>query len=263
MRAPAVSPATVDPAKPSQDFLGLIDGAIGCLPSQMPAVYPPVSEHTTQIYLLALRDDVPAAGLFHSVDQPPSWLLYLGVRDAAGTATRVAGLGGSVLHGPADVPGHGSFLVATDPTGGVIGFWQPAREEVFPTGVGAFAWAELNTRDGRAADEFFGALFGYEQRQVGDGETFDYTAWHLDGTPAIGRMRMGAEFPPEVPAHWMVYFGVPPEVGTDDAAKKVTELGGTVCIEPFDSPYGRIAVVADGTGATFSLIDQSRRGNPS
>ena len=42
-------PVTCEPAKPSQDFLGLIVGAIGCLPASTPAVYPPTSDATTQI----------------------------------------------------------------------------------------------------------------------------------------------------------------------------------------------------------------------
>ena len=36
--APATMPVTREPAKPSQDFLGLIVGAIGCLPASTPAV---------------------------------------------------------------------------------------------------------------------------------------------------------------------------------------------------------------------------------
>ncbi len=44
---PAATPASREPAKPSQDFFGLIDGAIGWRPKRTPATYPPVSEHTT------------------------------------------------------------------------------------------------------------------------------------------------------------------------------------------------------------------------
>ena len=35
--APATMPATCEPAKPSQDFFGLIVGAIGCRPASTPA----------------------------------------------------------------------------------------------------------------------------------------------------------------------------------------------------------------------------------
>ena len=36
INTPAVIPKTIDPAKPSQDFFGLIFGAIGCLPNSTP-----------------------------------------------------------------------------------------------------------------------------------------------------------------------------------------------------------------------------------
>ena len=39
----------------------------------------------------------------------------------------------------------------------------------------------------------------------------------------------------------------------DDGAAKVLELGGTVLREPWDSPYGRMAQVADPTGAAFKI----------
>ncbi len=44
-----------EPAKPSQDFFGLIDGAIGCLPRNTPAAYPPVSESTTAASVTRIR----------------------------------------------------------------------------------------------------------------------------------------------------------------------------------------------------------------
>jgi predicted enzyme related to lactoylglutathione lyase len=56
----------------------------------------------------------------------------------------------------------------------------------------------------------------------------------------------------------MVYFTAAPEIGTDSAASRVLELGGRVTVEPYDTPFGRITVVADHTGAVFSVIDPSR-----
>ena len=68
-----------------------------------------------------------------------------------------------------------------------------------------------------------------------------------------GQMVGGTTAPqmPGVPNHWHVYFAV---ADADAAAAKVTELGGTVMVEPFDTPVGRIAVVSDPQGAVFSII---------
>lgn len=208
-------------------------------------------------YSVAVHDGEPVAGLYEASDDiPPGWLLYLHVPDAGTVRERVAALGGRVLAGPADRPAAGRVLLAADPTGATIGFWQdtsnrsPATER-----VGALVWAELNTRDAEAADLFYTGLFDYEERQLGDGERFDYKSWSTDGVEAVGRQRVGAESPAGQPAHWMVYFAVDPAVGADASAERVTALGGTVEVPPFDSPFGRIAVVRDPYGAVFSLVD--------
>jgi predicted enzyme related to lactoylglutathione lyase len=54
-----------------------------------------------------------------------------------------------------------------------------------------------------------------------------------------------------VPNHWHVYFAVD---DADAAAAKVSGLGGSILVEPFDSPVGRIAVARDPQGAMFSVI---------
>ena len=49
----------------------------------------------------------------------------------------------------------------------------------------------------------------------------------------------------------MVYFAVE---SCDDAAARVVELGGSVVQPPFDTPYGRMALVAGPQGETFSVM---------
>jgi predicted enzyme related to lactoylglutathione lyase len=60
-----------------------------------------------------------------------------------------------------------------------------------------------------------------------------------------------ADFPGGPSPHWMVCWAVS---DTDAAAATVSKNGGTVDMEPFDSPYGRIAVVHDPWGAGFSVM---------
>ncbi|OLR91661.1 hypothetical protein BJP25_25460 [Actinokineospora bangkokensis] len=210
-------------------------------------------------YVLATVDDQPVAGLHTPQgDQPPAWTLYLTVGDTLNTAERVRDLGGHVLAEPTEVPGQGGLLVAADPSGAAIGFWRQDRDWRLGTGFpGAFTWAELNTWDGAAADTFFAALFGFDIAQMGDGEAFDYTSWTVNGEEVLGRLRMGGEFDPGTPPHWMVFFEVDPEVGTDRVAQRAVRLGGRVTVAPFDSPFGRAAVVADPTGAEFTVLDRS------
>ncbi|MFI9816143.1 VOC family protein [Saccharothrix variisporea] len=207
-------------------------------------------------YTIALVDGVPVAGLYPpSAATPPGWLLYLHTADLDRTSALAAELGAKTVMGPLEIPGKGHVQLVTDPAGAVVGFWQATADESVLVGrPGALAWQEVVTRDTEVADAFYRSVFGYEERQVGDGEQLDYKVWSVGGTEVAGRLRMGPDFPPDLTPHWMVYFAVSPEVGTDKAAEQATALGGTVDVQPFDSPYGRIAVVRDPYGSAFSLI---------
>lgn len=217
-------------------------------------------------YTTALIGNRPVAGLTGiaaPAGHPVTWTLYLNSANVAHTAMVIEELGGQVRHEPKEIVGWGSMLIGMDPTGGEIGFWQPATPWIFHTvDPGSLVWAELNTRDGLRADEFFVKLFGYRQRQIGDGIEIDYTAWSLGDYTLLGRLTMTKEWPSDAQAHWMLYFAVDPATGTDGAVNRVLELGGQVKIYPFDSSFGRIAVVQDPSGATFSLIDTTQQPQP-
>lgn len=218
-------------------------------------------------YTTALRKGQPVAGLAGvrlPAGRPAAWTVYLASDDIERTAQAWMRWGGRVLDGPLDVPGRGRVLTGADPTGAVIGFWQPVgRWMVHTTGAGALAWAELNTWDGARADAFFARVFGYRQRQIGDGRSVDYTIWSRGGHTILGRLQMNRDWAsPDIGAHWLPHFAVDPRTGTDAAVERVLELGGWVDFEPYDSELGRIARVADPTGAAFALMDSTRRLEP-
>jgi uncharacterized protein len=60
--------------------------------------------------------------------------------------------------------------------------------------------------------------------------------------------------PEGTPAVWEVYLGVE---DTDASLATVERLGGTVLEPAVDTPHGRMAKVADPTGATFRVITAS------
>jgi uncharacterized protein len=218
-------------------------------------------------YATALCGGRPVAGLAGvavPAGQPVAWTLYLASANIMHTAAMFARRGGRVLDGPADVPGQGRVLIGADPTGGVIGFWQPTGWWMFHTAdPGSLFWAELNTWDGARADKFFANLFGYRQQQIGDDIDVDYTTWSGGGQTMLGRVQLNEDWAdPHIPAHWMPYFAVDPQTGTDAAAGRVLELGGRVDIDPYDTELGRIARVTDPCGAAFALIDPTVRLEP-
>ncbi len=214
-------------------------------------------------YTTALCAGRPVAGLAGvpvQAEQAVTWTLYLASENVAHTAELFIYWGGQVLYGPADVPGQGRVLIGADPTGGVIGFWQPAMPRtLYATEPGSLIWAELNTWDGACADEFFANLFGYHQQQIGDGREVDYTTWSRGGPTMLGRLQMSEDWALDIPAHWMLHFAVDPQEGTDAAVNRVLALGGKVDVFPYDTELGRIARVIDPSGAGFALIDPTAR----
>lgn len=118
--------------------------------------------------------------------------------------------------------------------------------------MGTFVWQELMTPDPARAGAFFGALLGWTCREVDMGHMGMYTIASHGGKDLAGMMKMDGPMWDGIPPHWMAYIAVP---DVDAAAAKVAELGGKVCVPPFDiAGVGRVAVINDPTGAVVSLI---------
>jgi predicted enzyme related to lactoylglutathione lyase len=62
-----------------------------------------------------------------SPDAPSQWIPFIAVDDVHAAVERVRALGGSILKGPADVPGYGWYSIITDPTGATFGIWKPRQ----------------------------------------------------------------------------------------------------------------------------------------
>jgi predicted enzyme related to lactoylglutathione lyase len=185
------------------------------------------------------------------------WCLYLASPDANGAAQKIRDKGGEVLMEPMQVGDFGTMVLARDPSGVVFGVWQAGVHTGFeaqPEQPGAFCWAEVFTREPEKSDAFFPGVFGYSAQQMQD-EAMDFRVYNLGERPALGRMKMTEEFPPEVPAYINVYFNVP---DCDAAVAKATERGGELRFGPMDMPFGRFASLSDPQGANFSVIDMTR-----
>lgn len=57
---------------------------------------------------------------------PPGWIPYLTVESVAAATRRARALGGEVLRDCVPIE-PGTFSVVRDPTGGVVGLWEPRR----------------------------------------------------------------------------------------------------------------------------------------
>jgi len=215
-----------------------------------------IGSKESHYYTLCQVNGLNAAGMGQlppGMSAPPAWTLYFGVEDIHAAAALVQKHGGHVGMGPIDVFDQGRLAICADPTGAHFGLWQSLKHQgaQLVNEPGAMTWRDLKTRDAAAARAFYGAVFGLEAKKLEGMGHMQYWTLHKGQTTVGGILQMTAASPAEVPAHWQCYFAVP---DADVAVKQATELGGKVLREPLDSPYGRVAALADPSGATFTVI---------
>lgn len=200
------------------------------------------------------KDGVLVAGCMSSqLGLPDVWSVYLAVSDPDKTTTAATENGGEIQIAPMAVGDLGTMAVLADPSGASIGIWKPGEHRGF--GIlgepGAPSWFELHSRNYAAALPFYQQVFGWETRSVADTDDFRYSTMQ-DGEESLAGMMDSAGFLPEgVPSHWAVYFG---SADTDASVATAVKLGGTVLQAAEDTPYGRLATLADPTGAQFRII---------
>lgn len=80
-------------------------------------------------YYLLNDGDTQVGGAMQSMNEqaPAFFLAWVQVDDVDAAAERVTNHGGQLLGEPMDYPGVGRMIVATDPTGGVLGLITPAN----------------------------------------------------------------------------------------------------------------------------------------
>jgi len=184
---------------------------------------------------------------------PPVWTTYVNVGDADDVAVKVKANGGQLLMDPFDVLDVGRMALFADPSGAVLGVWQPRAHK--GAGLvdepGTYCWSELVTTDVAGAKEFYRAVFGWGAEDYGPPGPGGYAEWRLGGHSVGGMMAKPDTVPAEVPPHWMVYFAV---TDADGAVDTIGRLGGSVVMEPHDIEPGRFAIVSDPAGTAFSVI---------
>jgi predicted enzyme related to lactoylglutathione lyase len=117
---------------------------------------------------------------------------------------------------------------------------------------GAFSWIELATTDQNAAKHFYTSLFRWNFIDNPMGPNAFYTMFTLEGRNAAAAYTLDAEQTANgVPVHWNLYIDV---ASADATASRAAELGGSILAGPFDVfTFGKMAVLADPTGAPFSI----------
>ena len=208
-------------------------------------------------YFMFLRDGVPVAGGMGDMGDMKAqnlWKVYLSTDDIAKTLGAAENEGAQIISPQMPVADLGIQAVLVDPTGAQVGAWQPGTFPGFAVlnEHGAPSWFELHTRDHAAAVSFYRSVFRWDTLTAGDTDEFRYTMMRNptgDGELA-GVMDASAFLPKGVASHWTIYW----EVDDPDATTaKAKALGGSIIVAPEDTPYGRLATLADPAGAEFKL----------
>ena len=182
---------------------------------------------------------------------PSHWNVWVASDNADRTVEKAAAAGGQVLMAPATLGPSGRLAMVADPGGAAVGIWQAGQH--IGAGVvdepGAMTWYEVNTRAFQDNQRFYGEVFGWTAEPL-DAPGVNYATWKLGDRTVGGMLEMNEQWE-GIPSAWMVYFAT---TDTDDAAKRATELGGSVGAPPFDTAFGRIAVLVDPSGGHFSVV---------
>lgn len=193
---------------------------------------------------------------------PHLWQIYFASDDLAADAKRVSDLGGQVVMEPMQIGTQGSMGLFTDASGAMFGLWQDDQhggflEQGLPVSV---VWCEVSTHDSAQALTFYGELLSATSDKLPE---VDY---HILQHPArqhpssqhrsaafagVSGMGMAQNWEAVGAGGWMVYFYTP---NPDQTGQTAEQYGGKVLVQPFDTPNGRIAVLADPAGTVFSVV---------
>lgn len=207
----------------------------------------------------AAVDGVPVAELAQRAvpaGQPlnAAWLTFIAVADVDAAVPAAVKSGATVLYPPHALAGFGREAILRDPQGAVFAIVASSSGDPVDTlaAPGAWIWSSLLTSDPDKGAAFYQDLFGYDVFDLPDDPRGQHLILASGNYARAGVNPLPADRPDARP-RWLDYVRV------DDAAAvaaKAQSLGGRVLVPPRPDRYGgRIAVVADPSGAPFGLME--------
>ena len=218
-----------------------------------------VSGPGPEAYTIALSDERPLGGMVQvkpraGTNGNPRWVGYISVPSVARAQRAVLKAGGKELLAPKKLPKRGEQAVFADPEGAVFGVIKSSSGDPqdFLAEPGEWIWIELLSRDAHQAAEFYRAVAGYDVVKNSDGSGANDYVLVSEKFARATVMEIPKDRPQVLPT-WLPYVRV------QHIAESITQaqqLGGKVLVAPQPELFkGRIAVVADPTGAAIGLLE--------
>ena len=210
-------------------------------------------------YAEASLDGRPVAGLISKAlpagqQRQPAWLSFIAVRDVDAAKKNALQHGAKVLYEPHDIAERGREAVFADPQGAVFAVLASSSGD--PSDVlaapGEWIWSSLITSDADTNAAFYQTLFDYDVFDLPDDDNGEHLMLASDNYARASVNTLPAKGPNAHP-HWINYVRVD---DVDKASAKLLALGGKIVLAPrLDRHGGKVAVVADPTGAPFGLLE--------
>lgn len=209
-------------------------------------------------YSMFVKDGIAVAGLgANSSGFKDSWTTYLAVEDIDATLAAVVKRHGKILMPMTDTGDFGKLAVIAGPGRAVVGLWQAGSFKGLnpPDAAGFPLWHTLNTYRFDEVFNFYCNVMGWRPQLPPPDAAIRYAAFQTGDSirtaifdaAAAGMVR---------PSRWWVSFGVPDVAA---AVAWVEVLGGKVLVEPLETPFGKVALIADPGGAEFYVAEPGYR----
>jgi len=186
-------------------------------------------------YTMLRQDGADVAAVGQQETGGGRWVTFLSTPDIEDSARRVRAAGGTVFVEPMAIMRAGSMALAADPTGAVLGLWQPDLFAGFPDvrAPGCPEWFHHGSQEPDAASRFYAEAFDL-QALPGDGDI-------MLGRDGRGYFSLGHNIPGNAPDLRPVIL-----VGDlDEVEARIARAGGEIYASRVEVPGGFATTFAD------------------
>jgi predicted enzyme related to lactoylglutathione lyase len=210
-------------------------------------------------YLIAFNGERPISGLLQAPQKQaskgrPRWISYLSVTEVGQALQSVVINGGKVLLAPKRLPERGEQAIVRDAEGAVFGVMKTSKGDPqdYLAEPGDWIWEQLLSLDAERAGGFYQTLADYTVIKDPKSRLPDTLILIAHGHARATVTTIPADRPSLQPT-WLPFVRV---ADIRDAVARTDTLGGRVLLAPrADLLEGRLAVIADPSGAALGLIE--------